>query len=97
MAYCTSIRRAGGGGTFGSVTVSTPSVRSADTLSLSIRVGELERPRERAMAALDLVEMYGTSVGDASIDALAADRQPRVLHRELDRSRARPGTSAVTT
>ena len=54
-----------------------------DRLGVDLR-GELERPRECAVAALDLVEVKASRGSAARSIALAADRQPRILEREID-------------
>ena len=81
----TSILRAGGRRSLRQRDVSTPLVRSADDrFARRSSIGELERARERAVAALDLVEVDASPGIGRAIGAPAADGQARVLERQLD-------------
>ena len=79
----TSILRGGGGGTFGTVTVSTPSLRSAVIRSPSIESVNSNTRAERAVTALDLVIVHRVA-GTGPRLAAALDHEPRLLDGELD-------------
>ena len=59
-------------------------------------VGELERARERAVAAFDLMEVQDVARAPR-VRPVAANRQPAVLEGQIDLLPAQPGSSAVTT
>ena len=90
--YRTSILRSGGGGSLGSVTVRTPLVRSADDARRRRSWSANSKVRgERAVAALDLMEVEDRPPRRTRRSRAATDRQPRVLERELDLLAREPG------
>ena len=66
-----------------------------DLLDVNL-VGELERARERAVAAFDLMEVQDAARA-GPIRAVSPNRQPAVFEGQIDLLAAQPGSSAVTT
>ena len=77
-------------GSLGSVTVRTPSLRSAVT-AVAVDGRRTRTCARTAVAAFDLVEVAALRQPAADGRAAAADRQPRVLDRELDLLARQPG------
>ena len=80
----TSMRRAPRPPAFGIVTVSTPSFRSAVTLSTSIALGQHEGARKAAVAALDAVILLARNIRPGVATALAANDDAALLGVDVD-------------